>query len=68
MGKTTLSGAANHRHHRNYFSPARGVIDGDFCEMFLALSETEKNRVSGLVNKDVTYLTNLLSKLQAKFS
>jgi hypothetical protein len=51
MGKSSLSGASNHMSYRHFFNPAKGVVDGDFCESFLSLSEPEKVRLSSAMGK-----------------
>ena len=51
MSKSSLSGATNHRQFRNFYNPCKGVVDGDFCELFHSLSEQEKSRISTNLNK-----------------
>jgi splicing factor 3B subunit 3 len=52
MSKSSIAGASNHKLFRNQFSPAKGVIDGDFCELFQSLSESEKLRLSASLGKE----------------
>ena len=54
--------------YREYFSPAKGVLDGDLCELFLTLGQKEKARLCGLLGVDLKVVSKLLTKMQAKFS
>ena len=38
MTKSNVAGASNHKLFRNQFNPEKGVVDGDFCELFQSLS------------------------------
>jgi len=34
MRGSHLPGAVNHRQFRSFYSPVKGVVDGDICRMF----------------------------------
>jgi len=68
MGKSSLCGASNHRLYRDFFNPSKGIVDGDFCELFLRLSEGEKIKRSTGVGKDPKEIIAVLTQMQAKFS
>ena len=38
----TLPSATNHEGFRSFYSPSKGVIDGDFCKMYENLGEIER--------------------------
>lgn len=68
MGKSTFCGASNHRFYRDFFNPSKGIVDGDFCELFLKLSEGEKAKRSAGVGRDQKEIAAVLGQMQAKFS
>lgn len=68
MAKSSLSGATNHRLYRNYFSPSKGVVDGDFCELFLSLPEPERVRLGSSLGKEPQAIAAILSEMQSKFA
>lgn len=43
----------DHLIYRGYYQPVKGVIDGDLCERFLALSMDDKMRVAAALEKSV---------------
>ena len=68
MGKSTFCGASNHRLYRDFFNPSKGVVDGDFCELFLKLPEGERLKRSTNVGKDQKDIAAVLAQMQSKFS
>ena len=68
MAKSSLCGASNHKVYRSMYNPAKGVVDGDFCELFDSLGENEKTRLSVGMEKETKDIRNLLAYMDGKFS
>ncbi|CAM5999466.1 unnamed protein product [Sphagnum balticum] len=63
----TLAGATSHYNFRSYFSPARGVLDGDFVHRFSELGDKERQAVASNLKRDPSDLLKLLRSIHSRY-
>ena len=44
-------GGRDHSGFRSFYSPCKGVMDGDLCEQFERLSYASQEKISGLLER-----------------
>jgi splicing factor 3B subunit 3 len=48
-----IVGGSNHLPFRSFYSPIKGVVDGDLCNLFSSLNEEEQSRIGLSMNMKV---------------
>lgn len=68
LAKCNYPGSSNHAQYRSFFHPSKGVIDGDFCNLFNTMIEPERQRVATNLAMEQKEIASLLTLMQSKFT
>lgn len=56
----------DHLMYRSYYVPVKGVIDGDLCERFMALSYDSKQKIAAEVDREVKEIEKKVQEMRTR--
>ncbi|GMM34052.1 U2 snRNP complex subunit [Saccharomycopsis crataegensis] len=58
----------DHLMYRSYYAPVKGIIDGDLCEKFGSLKQSQKNQIAINMNQSAKEIEKKIVDMRLKFS